>query len=99
MHNVPSKLKIDGQSFYLAFYRDTEFNSDNMNAIMRLYHQLDDEMYRACHEKRWRHCCPVVKFIFNSEQVALFAWLISQVLLTDLLGEKNNVRWLQKYGL
>jgi len=58
MHNVPTNLEIDGETLYLAFYKDVEFKSDIMNAAMRLFHDLDDELYEGCHVKRWRHYLP-----------------------------------------
>lgn len=51
-HDVPSKLLIDGESLYLSFYKEADFSPSIMNAIMRLYQELDDEMYQGCYEKR-----------------------------------------------
>lgn len=41
------------------FTGDYDLTIDAVNAIVRLFQEMDDEMYARWREKRWRHFLPV----------------------------------------
>ncbi|CAL5070142.1 unnamed protein product [Urochloa decumbens] len=57
VHNVPTKLAIDGVSFSQQMMLGGAFGVDLCDAIMRLYKALDDRMYEPG-QTRWRHFLP-----------------------------------------
>ncbi|CAN6205475.1 unnamed protein product [Urochloa humidicola] len=58
IHDIPTTLQIDGRLLQGMFGGSFDMSTETMNAIVRLYHQMDDEMYARWTEKRWRHFLP-----------------------------------------
>ena len=55
---MPSTLKLEGQDVERMMVSSDDFTIDIMDALVRLYQQMDDEMYERWSEKRWRHFLP-----------------------------------------
>lgn len=46
-----------------------DFTIDIMDALVRLYQQMDDDMYEKWSEKRWRHFLPTDFVVRHSQNV------------------------------
>lgn len=51
----PNKIQIDGKVMHGMFQGKTDFVQNAIDALVRLYQQMDTEMYSRWNEKRWRH--------------------------------------------
>lgn len=60
MLEEPTPIKVDGLNIKLQMIRAGELKEDVCNLVMRLYHQLDDQIYQnsGTAEPRWRHFLP-----------------------------------------
>lgn len=58
MHMEPNIIQIDGTIMYSMFQGKADFVPTVVDAMVRLYQQMDDEMYSGWNEKRWRHFLP-----------------------------------------
>ena len=58
IHKHPTWLSIEGREMYLMFTSIFDFNKKVINAIVRLYHTMDDELYATYKETRCRHFLP-----------------------------------------
>uniref|UniRef100_A0A0A9DD17 Uncharacterized protein n=1 Tax=Arundo donax TaxID=35708 RepID=A0A0A9DD17_ARUDO len=58
MSRVCCLLQIDSERLYLQFATGIDYNIETMNALIRMYLKLSDEMYEGCKDKRWRHYIP-----------------------------------------
>ncbi|CAL5015641.1 unnamed protein product [Urochloa decumbens] len=59
IHEIPKIIQVHGKVLQKMFGGDSDLGITTINAIVRLYHQSDDEMYTRWTEKRWRHFLPV----------------------------------------
>lgn len=63
IHDNPTNLEISGELIQGMFGCTPknaifDFTTQTVNAIMRLYQMMDDELYERWSEKRWRHFLP-----------------------------------------
>jgi hypothetical protein len=76
-------LQIDGKLLH-GIVGDFDICTTTMNAIARLHHQLDDEMYARWSEKIWRRFCEwtlryvltILNFVY--EQVFIFMYPVKK---------------------
>jgi hypothetical protein len=58
MHDEPSPLQISGKIIQRMVTTNNEFTVDIVDGLLRMYKEMDDEMYEKWSEKRWRHYLP-----------------------------------------
>lgn len=59
MHKMPTMLRVGELELQGMFAGDYDLSLTVMNGIVRLYQEMDDQMYGRWSEKRWRHFLPV----------------------------------------
>lgn len=55
MSDKPSLLQIGGRIIQRVLKTSNEFTIDIIDGLVRMYQNMDDEMYEKWSEKRWRH--------------------------------------------
>ncbi|KAL6645730.1 hypothetical protein ACP70R_017338 [Stipagrostis hirtigluma subsp. patula] len=55
IHDMPSLLQISAKRLSQQFTSDSDLDYKVVDAVMRLYTLLDDELYIDVHANRWRH--------------------------------------------
>jgi len=58
MHMFPDKIQIEGAVMQGVFQDKNDFVPNIMDAMVRLYQQMDNKLYERWDEKRWRHFLP-----------------------------------------
>jgi hypothetical protein len=54
----PKQIQIDGNLIEASFQGKVDFVPNIMDAMVRLYLQMDSKLYLRWNEKRWRHFLP-----------------------------------------
>lgn len=52
-------IELGGGVLELMFVGEHDLTKPAMDGIVRMFQELDDDMYRRWREKRWRHFLPV----------------------------------------
>lgn len=58
MHLIPYKIEIKGGLMQAVFQGENDFDQTTMDALVRLYTEMDRQMYLKWNESRWRHFLP-----------------------------------------
>lgn len=69
IHDEPSTLQISGSIIHRVVTMNNDFTIDIIDGLVRMYQEMDDEMYKNWSEKRWRHYLPTAFAVstFNSD--------------------------------